>query len=84
MHVERRDARQRQEVRSKEPAVPHRQDEVGRQSAHRPDDLGQVRGGRREAWNPVGARDVGNRLEPAPFMDIGGVGDHGRDVLAAG
>ena len=29
------------------------------------------------------ARDVGDRLEPAPFTRIVGVGHHGRDVLAA-
>ena len=29
------------------------------------------------------ARDVGDRLEPAPLTRIVGVGHHGRDVLAA-
>jgi hypothetical protein len=29
------------------------------------------------------ARDVGDRLEPAPFTRIVGVGHHGGDVLAA-
>ena len=72
VQVERGDARQRQEVGPEEPAVPHRQQDVGCLGAQRLDDHRQLGRRRGEEGQAVNARELGDRLEPVAFVGVTG------------